>query len=160
MKGCKISQTQYRTKSPVTPIEEDHAMATLKRELQLVAERTICGLTLAEDRINGVLAAQPTIPFIRFCIEENILTRKQLERMLCVRLRSLGRDMLAQHNATSTPPDHLVSPHALAYAIQAGEFDTETLELIAFDHGDTAETFVKTFGNNLPERIMEQLCPQ
>ena len=54
--------------------------------------------------------------------------------------------------------DHVGSPECLAYALSKGTFSQEEIKAIRFDHGDSAESFPRTYGKeNLLSLLREEL---
>ena len=55
-------------------------------------------------------------------------------------------------------PDHLQYPEYFAYALAQKHFDPEELKKIKFDHGETPESFVKSYGKkNLIQYLKKEM---
>ena len=93
-------------------------------------------------------------------IRVGILSEIKVREILDKKLKRSGRTCFEDHLSRGTYPDHTFWPEALAYAIREGEFSTEEIARIRFDHGDNAETFIKGYGeNNLLEVTFRAFLP-
>lgn len=82
----------------------------------------------------------------------------EVENLIHERLIESG--VLSYHQISSfTPPDHVMSPPALAYLLSQSEgyFPKFRAEAIKFDHGDTLETFKKQ-ADGLFANVTKQLA--
>lgn len=130
-----------------------------KNELVEVVADIIKGIDLVEDRINRLGFDNQSARFLKFCLEEEIIQHGTVLYLVEVRLSKIAKRQ-ADMSARGTWADHVSSPHALAYAIQHGEFSPKELRKIRFDHGDTAETFMKGKVDDLVDKIMKDLVTE
>ncbi len=93
-------------------------------------------------------------------IEENILNRKDIEKILHERLLQAGRQCFMQHLKEGIFPDHVSSPDALAYALGHNEFTAEEEKQIQFDHGETKKDFIQLYGKSALEKTIHFLLTE
>lgn len=99
--------------------------------------------------------------FVQFCLYEKIVSEEELAIMAKARLLSWGRknyEWLFLKGHFTKWPDHAPCRSALAFAIREGELTEVEIARIKFDHGDTAETFVTAFINDIISRTVIQFC--
>lgn len=94
---------------------------------------------------------------LKFCLRRKFLDEGDIRIEIHKRLLVLGRQGYDQHRKTGTYPDHVSSPHALAYAIHNDVFTPGELHRIEFDHNETLETFMAGEISDLPEKIFNRL---
>lgn len=94
-----------------------------------------------------------------FLFDNGYLDKKDLKHFINKQLLAFGKRMYRVHTESMqegrliTFPDHLISPHALGYAIKCG---TVLPIFIRFDHGETAKEYMKK-ADGLLEEVLEQL---
>ena len=127
------------------------------RELVL---HSLSDFKLIEDNLwRNFRWQQSEVNFLNFCLSHGHLTRQDFQTAVRNRIIRYAEDM---HKQTSkyrewVHADHVTSPHALAYGIQEHHFSDLKLRMIHFDHGDTANTFMRGRVTTLVEDIMLQL---
>ena len=94
---------------------------------------------------------------MRYCLRVKILDEGDLRVAIHLRLKTLGRYNYELYRTTPTPPDHVISPHAFAYAIRNDVFTQAELKNIEFDHGETLETFMAGHIHDLPQKVLGTL---
>ncbi len=101
-----------------------------------------------------------------FLFENNYLEKESLRHLIHKQLLACGKKMYRTHADSMqdgqliTFPDHLMSPHALGYAIKCG---TVHPVLIRFDHGETAKEYMnKAEGllNGVINQLLEPYVPR
>lgn len=70
------------------------------------------------------------------------VSKEEICVFLVKELKRIGRVCFIQHVQKGTYPDHTFWPAALVYALLNGEFSSEEIERIRFDHEQTAESFI------------------
>lgn len=97
---------------------------------------------------------------LSFAIKIGVLPEIEVREILDKKLKRSGRACFEDHVNRGTYPDHTFWPEVLAYAIREGEFSTEEIERICFDHGYNATTFIKGYGeNDLLEKAIKAFLP-
>lgn len=132
-------------------------MTQINAILKEAAIKTVCMIDLYGDEIKRgpYLYDNIAVDFME-CIKKNgVLTHDELCRVVHHRLIELGRSL--HEVSTRDWADHIMSPHALAYAIQHDAFTQNELDQIKFDHDDTADTFMAGKIDNLVERVIKQM---
>lgn len=121
--------------------------------LDQIAQMELTGETVAAlcgwDEISSYL--------IRHCLRIKILDEGDVRVAIHLRLQALGRHNYELYRTTRTPPDHVISPHALAYAIRNDVFTAVELKSIEFDHGETLETFMAGQVHDLTQKVFDTL---
>lgn len=85
---------------------------------------------------------------------------RALEKAVIAQARGDYEIMTREGRPHTVHADHVISgrPDFLAYALQKGAFSDKEIVKIPFDHGDTAETFQRTYGKvNLLSTLREEL---
>lgn len=90
---------------------------------------------------------------LRFLVEGKYVQRKLVENAVLHRLLELGEDMYSRHLKNHESPDHLGSRDVFGFYLQTGRVP---VEVIQFDHGETAEEYVKS-SEGLVDSVIEQL---
>ncbi len=86
--------------------------------------------------------------------ENGIIDDSDLEEVLHYAAIAQGKRDYERLKKGNVWPDHLAQPEFLAYIILKKELSEHEISRINFDHGDTKETFCKTYD---PRRIIAQL---
>lgn len=94
---------------------------------------------------------------LRHSLRVNIIDEAELRIAIHLRLQELGRINYEYYRKTNTAPDHVISPHAFAYAIKNDVFTVVELKSIEFDHGETLQTFMAGHVHDLPQKVLEAL---
>jgi hypothetical protein len=124
---------------------------------QLVCEQ-IASLDIYGDNVSVMSGWDAVSTYLlKLCLRAKLLDEGEVRIEIHKRLLNLGRNCYEQHMKTQTYPDHVSSPHALAYAIHNDVFTRVELESIEFDHGETLETFMAGEIHDLPEKILDKL---
>ena len=97
-----------------------------------------------------------------FLLDNGIIDNASIERALegaVFRQARQDYEFMTTKRGESTPSaDHLLRPEILAYALVKGRFSKEEIKKMPFDHGETAETFIREYRtNDLPARLREEL---
>lgn len=126
--------------------------------LRKTLEAAIRKLYIVDDRIStldgwGSLEHR----LLMFCLQSEITDKTHLMVIMRLRLQELGRESFDQHIITDERPDHVVSPHALAFAMRTGALAESEINQIEFDHGDTKDTFMRGVEKTLLETIWKRL---
>ncbi len=89
-------------------------------------------------------------------LKHAVVTRADLTNAVANRIGEIGTKM-AKQSAEGEWADSVISADALAFAIQRRHLSPATVEAIRFDHGATADTFMRGRVDDLPERVLRQL---
>jgi hypothetical protein len=91
--------------------------------------------------------------FLRLVLDGGYSPRKMAERAVHNRLLNIGTVMYQMHLKTKEFPDHLGSHDVFGYFLKHRE---ELIQTVDFDHGETAEEYIKS-ADGLLESVVEQL---
>ena len=94
---------------------------------------------------------------LNLALDEKIIREKKVLEVIHERLLTLGAQAYDQHAKTGTEPDHVTSPHALAYAIRHQVLTPNQLASIRFDHSETIVTFMEGQVKTLSEDVLQKL---
>jgi hypothetical protein len=129
-----------------------------------VINTCIDDLAFYEDKVLDYAWSELHRDFLKFCLVCGVISERRLRNMVQQRLVDYGRICYEQHIKsfrlfcrTRRYPDHVDSPHALAFAIRAGEFLPHELKKIRFDHGENIATFMPDVDINLVDHVVQQL---
>ncbi|QQR77433.1 MAG: hypothetical protein IPJ67_04890 [Candidatus Moraniibacteriota bacterium] len=115
-------------------------------------------INLCGDRIFQMSWDSDSANILKCLLKNDIVKERYVREQLDIRLKALGRSCFEQYKRGKYP-DRVLSPQALAYALQHGEFTPEEKAVIRFNHGDTKGTFVRTFNRDdqLLQKVFDQL---
>ncbi len=127
----------------------------LEEVLKELAMFLLSDFNVVDDGIGVTSWSKFNANFLRFCIDEKIITRHDAKRLIIDRLRQIARKCYKEHLKERTEPDHTTSPEAFAYGLKNCVFSMEEVDKIQFD--GTVEKFVKRCPNNFPDVILKKL---
>jgi hypothetical protein len=123
--------------------------------IHAAALQVIAAAQIYDNKINRLMFSNADARFLAFCLENDIVSEKEVEEEIHKKLLNLGLRMA--HIATKEYADHVPSSHALAYALKCGAVPAPAIRDIRFDHGDTAETFMRDEIENLVTDLLDDL---
>lgn len=132
-------------------------MSIFNNKLRDIAFEMLRRFRLADDRVSPMAWSPEEEKYLNFCLDNEIVSKGELEGAVDVRIRQLGRESYEGHVNARMPPDHTVSPQALAFAIRNGALSEGETSRIKFDHGETQYTFFKGVEDTLVKKVAEQL---
>lgn len=102
-----------------------------------------------------------TIILIKAFLRLKIITEDELKKAVHDRLCGIGFENIQTHLKSFSwnyviYPDHTMSPVSIGYAIKYAGYLTPNLNLIKFDHGETAKYYID-MANGLLETVMSQI---
>ena len=133
-------------------------MSTGTRALKDLVLKQLGQVELSGDNI-GSFSGWDAIStkLLNIALDEKIISAAEVLEAIHERLLTLGAQAYDHHAKTGTEPDHVGSPHALAYAIRHQVLTPKQLENIRFDHGETIVTFMEGRVTDLKEDVLQKL---
>lgn len=102
----------------------------------------------------GIVIDPKDAKLLIFLVKGEYGDRSLMNDYVHYRLLTLGEATFIEHIDTKIPPDHCLQSHrALGYAIR---YNHIPFREIAFDHGETADEYVRS-ADGLLESVIEQL---
>ena len=132
-------------------------MGSFSEKVSALALEALGRFELAEAKLGMVGWSKEQARFLNFCLDNEVMSIKELEEAVAVRIRKLGRESYLGHINSGTWPDHTMSPQALAFAIRTGELTDGETDKITFDQGDTRYNFFKGIEDTLVATVIAQL---
>lgn len=132
------------------------------QDLRSTTFSAIARIALSDDRLNWLMFGwgNTSARVLKLLIAEEIITEEELLSALDALLKITGRRSYDQHKRGEYP-DHTISPQALAYALQNGQFTEKEKYGIKFDHGDTIQTFIESYNSgDLRRTVLDQLLTE
>lgn len=99
------------------------------------------------------------VHILRELLSTEVVCEADLHQAVHGRLCEMGRASYDEHRA-GEHPDHTRSPEAFAYALLHNVFTPREEYRIRFDHGDTKESFIRSYENNIRERVVKALLTE
>ncbi|MEY2665598.1 MAG: hypothetical protein RLZZ480_703 [Candidatus Parcubacteria bacterium] len=94
---------------------------------------------------------------LNMALNRGVVTEVVALQVIHERLLTLGAQAFDQHAKTGTPPDHVTSPHALAYAIRHEVLTPKQLKSLRFDRGENVFTFMEGEVINFTMQVLQKL---
>jgi hypothetical protein len=115
-------------------------------------------LTSLEIYGNGDIQgwSQENAQVLASLVHKNVITRHDVSMCIHARLLEIGRACYEDHKKGEYP-DHTISPSAFAYTLKHYALNEEEEKSIRFDHGQTAESFIQTYEQNIAEKVLKKL---
>lgn len=131
--------------------------SSINNSLHEIMKDSLSEFTLADDKLGLNSWSTASANFLKFCERNSVITQTELCALVTERINKLGRASYRMHIDKKIPPDHTMSPHALAFAMRSGELNEAELSSIKFDHEADRKTFFRDVGSEFPHTVLQLL---